>query len=367
LQVVNKFVPTKQGKLIDDAVTLYVGGQAFHGWESVNITKNLDSVANAFSIVFHDKYQSFNTPWPLKPGLEFQANIGKERVVTGYIETLDTGFGKGARSFTIGGRSKPGDIVDCTHEGETEYLNISLKELAETLVSPFGLKVFLSVTPSVIEKFAIKPGEKVFEALDRAARLQGFMWVSTRNGNIRLTQAARARAFSEIHQDFNMLAGNITVDTSKRHDAYTVKGQTFGNDDFNGEAAASPEGSAQDAGIFRHRPLTLIAEGPVNTEQATTRAQWEGANRVAKGQEVTATVQGWQQEDGSLWGINQVIRLKSRFLGLNTDLLSVSIEHIKGSDTGTITNLTLVRPDSFTPQPVFKAADDPLASLGPTF
>ena len=363
----NKFWPRNRGKLIRDAVTLYVGGQAFTGWESVNITKDLGSICNSFSVVFHDKYQSFKTPWPLKPGLEFQAQIGSATVCTGYIEKLETGFGTGSRQFTISGRSKPGDLVDCSVTGDMEYSNLSLDALARKLVEPFGLKVLLSVIPSIIDKFSVKPGETVFEALDRAARMQGYMWVSTRHGNIRLTRAARARAYSEIHQDANMLSGSISVDTTQRHDAYTVIGQTFGSDEFNSAAAASPTGSASDNGVFRHRPLTIIAEGPVNSDQAASRAQWEAANRIAKGQEVRVTVQGWQQEDKSLWGINQVVRLKSRFLGLNTDLLTTSVEHIKGNDTGTITNITLVRADSFSPQPTIPASSDPLTFLGPYF
>ena len=155
----------------------------------------------------------------------------------------------------------------------TVYKNISIVKLAEELVKPFGLRVLTSVIDSPIDKFAVKPGEFVFEALDRAARLQGFLFVSTRGGNIRLTKAAtseaRFRAFSSLEQGVNLIGGRATFDDSKRHNTYKVIGQAAGKDDFFGAEVAQPKGTATDAGVSRHRPLTIIAEGSVDNMPTT--------------------------------------------------------------------------------------------------
>ena len=42
--------PTQRGRVIPEEISISVGGQAFNGWQSVSITKNIESIANQFSI-----------------------------------------------------------------------------------------------------------------------------------------------------------------------------------------------------------------------------------------------------------------------------------------------------------------------------
>lgn len=362
----NKRLPKVRGKILDDAVSVYVdGGKAFNGWESVKIDKNLDSIANGFTMVIDDRFLETGEQWPLKPGVGVSVFIKDERVITGRIEKIDMGYSPGNRSFTVSGRSKAGDLVDCSILGDAEYNNINLEDLAKKLVDPFGLKVFLSVVPKVIDKFAVKPGESVFEALDRAARTQGFLWVSTRAGNLRLTQAAKFRAATELHENVNIRSASASFDDTQRFSQYIVQGQRQGTDELNGLNASGPEGKAYDRGIARYRPLIVLAEGAVDSDQAATRAGWEASSRIAKAVQVSAQVQGWRQQDGSLWGLNQIVRVRSDILGINRDFLTNSISHSKSPNGGTVTDMTLVRPDAYTSKPEFKAADDPILDLGP--
>jgi len=359
--------PLQKGKVIPNAVSVLLEGQSFHGWKTVSISKSLESVCNEFSILLDDKFDGLNTAWPLKPDTNIRIGIGTERVFTGRIEVVDPSFDAEGRSFTIAGRSNAGDIVDCSHEGPTEYKNISLAKLAEEMVKPFGLKVFLSVVPKLIEKFAVKPGETVFEAIDRAARLQGFFWIATRGGNIRLTRAARARSFSTLEQDVNVLAAGAVYNSSKRYSKYIVKGQSEGLEDFFGKNASQPEGIARDNGVKRNRPLIIIAESTIDGAKAKTRAEWESSTRLAQMARVRVTTDSWRQADGSLWGLNQLIKVKSSYLGLDQDMLSVGITHNKSNGGGTTTDLVLVDPQAYDPKPVVneKELDDLFANLGP--
>jgi len=228
----NERQATEKGKVIKNETTIVVGGRSFDGWENVTIIKNLESIANSFSIKFFDKFTGLKDNWPLIPGLIVKVNIGKTRVLTGHIEMINVSYTDEDRSFTMSGRSFAGDLVDCMHEGPCEFKNLTLLKLTEELVRPFGLKVFESIETTIIDKFAYKPGETVFEALDRAARLQGLFFVSTPFGNIRITRAgateARFRAFTTLAQDINLLSATSIMDNSKRHDKYTFKGQTSG-------------------------------------------------------------------------------------------------------------------------------------------
>lgn len=361
--------PIKKGRELKEEVTVSVGGKAFDGWEQVSIQKNLESITNGFSIDLFDRFESLREKWPFQPGTEIKVSIDRQRIITGRVEKVNVSYTEERRGYTISGRSKPGDLVDSMHVGDAEFKNIKLEKLAEELVKPFGLKVFLSVETQTIDKFAVKPGETIFEALDRAARLQGFFFISTRNGNIRLTRAARERAESTLEQGVNILSATADYDDSMRHDQYIVKGQTSGIDDFFGDNVTNPEGTAKDLGIKRHRPFIMIAEGSADSARAKTRAEWEASSRLAKAIRVTATVQGWTQSGGTIWGINQVISFKSTFLGLNRDLLIVGVEHQDGAQEGKITTLTLTDPQAYNPEPEKNKSekDDIFASLGAEF
>jgi len=368
----NERIATQSGREIPNDVSILVGGRSFDGWQSVSITESLEAIASNFSISLFDKCEGLKSNWPLKPGVSVKVNIGPTRVITGRIEKLDVSYSSTDRSFTISGRSRSGDLVDATHDGPCEYKNIDLDKLAEELVKPFGLKVFVSVTPTAIEKFAVKPGETVFEALDRAARLQGLLFISTRKGNIRLTRAgateARFRAFSSLEQGVNILSASATYDDSQRFKDYHCIGQAAAKDDFFGIEVAQPKGSAVDAGITRHRPLTFVAEGDIDNAKAETRAKWEASSRLAKAVRVTAKVQGWVQDNGTLWGANQITNFRSKFLGLNRDLLITNVVRNDGTDEGKTTDITLVDPQAYQVKPVnTKKTDNIFADLGSNF
>lgn len=371
----NEFIPRQRGEIISNAVTLLLpNGKVFDGWEDMTISKNLESIANTFSFKFDDRFQVSQTKWPFKPGDLVRVNIGSERVITGFIDNMKINFSAGARNISVSGRSKAGDLIDCSVSEPFEIMNNNVIQIAEKLTAPFvtstgrrQFQILTSVESKIIEKFSTKPGESVFTAIDRAARLQGFFWVSTRKGNIRLTTISRARATTELHQDVNIKDGSISFNESQRYSEYTVIGNRSGKKEFAGLVASEPAGFAKDLGIERFRPLTIVAEGSVDTDQSTDRAQWEAAVRLGKGLNIGTTVQDWRQKDGTLWGVNQITRVRSKFLGVDRDFLISNVTHIKNNNQGTVTKITLKREDAFQPKSEIPKGNDPKFDLGPAF
>lgn len=350
----NRFRPKKFGRVIPQAITIFLPerGTAFHGWEDLTVTKNLENIAHGFTFRIPRSLNRQDLLQTLTPGTKISISVNNEPVMLGRIERQDLDLGAEDKRMQISGRSLAGDLIDATVEGINELKNIPFKSFAEKLVSPFGIKVFESVTPDPIGKIAIKPGETVFEVLDKAARLQGYFWISTRAGNIRLTRAGRGRAISKIEEDVNMLSGSINIDASERFSNYTVKGQASGSDSFPGVNASSGEGKASDSGVTRNRPLTIIAEGNVDNKLAKQRAEWEATTRLAKSTRIGIVVQGWLQQEETLWGLNQLIYVKSPTLGIEGDFLSTTIEHVRSNGEGTVTRIGLTRQDAYTPAPV---------------
>ena len=353
-----------QGEFRKNDVLVYLeNGKVFTAWESLSIEKNLGSLAHQFSMSVNDSFNSGNQEMPLKPGVKVSVFIGDTRVLTGRIEKLSAQFTPDDRSIRISGRSLSGDLVDCSVTGDMEYAGLTIEEIAKKLVAPFGLKVFLSVTlPGPVERLAIKPGETVFTALDRLARIQGFTWVTTREGNIRLTQAGRFRANTELQQSFNIKTAGVEFDDTDRFSQYEVKGQSSGTDEFFGTSATEIQAQARDAGVKRFRPLVVVAEANLDGENAVTRAGWEASTRAGKAAAVACEVDGWRQRDGSLWDINQVTRFKCPFLGIDRDLLIAGVVH-EIDNQGTRTKMSLARTDAFLAKPEFSADDDLLTGL----
>lgn len=362
----NRFVPKKDGKIIPQSVVMYLGGtkSAFHGWEDLSIKKDLEQLATSFSFKIPQTFREANKEFKLIPGVRCQININDQPVITGRIETLSSQLTPDENSVTVGGRSKTADLIDCAVVGPMEYNKISLDRLAVELLKPFKMKVFLSAVPKVIDKVSIKPGDSVFEVLDKYARLQGLFWVTTREGNLRLAFAGNSKADSMIAEEVNMLQGSVTIDETQRFRDYIVKGQSSADDNYPGVISSVPEATVRDNGVSRYRPHVTIAEGNLTQDIAKTRAQWEAAYKLAKGFSISMTVQGWQQETGILWGLNQLTRVKSPTLGLDGTFLTNQIEHTRSKSEGTLTRIGLTLKDAYKLAPgIPKNADDSMKSI----
>ena len=85
---------------------------------------------------------------------------------------------------------------------------------------------------------------------------------------------------------------------------------------------------------------------------ARKRGDWEARTRAARAETVTITVQGWRQPNGGpIWPVNAISRVRApRLIGVSGDLLISQVEH-SISEEGKITQIRLVRPDAFTPEP----------------
>ena len=362
----NETAATENRKKLKDGVSLVLvdTGETFSGWENLSISKNLDSIASTFSFSYDNKFDTQNKIWPIRPGDKIRVLIGSEVIVTGRVETMTIGFSADTRVITVTGRSLVGDVIDSMVPADVIQYTGPLKAFAEELVRPFGLSVFLSVVPTNLDKFSTKPGETVFTALDRMARLQGFFWISTRSGNIRLTEAGVANAETSIEQDINILGASVEFNESKRFQTYTVLAQRSSVPGFEKLNVSGPIGFARDNGINRYRPFVQIADGSLDSAGCAKSAGWEASFRAAKAMVIKVELQGWRQSTGTIWGLNQLIRFKSSWLGLNDTFLSKNVNHIKSNSQGTITRITLVRKDSFKSKPEISEDTDPLKKLG---
>ncbi len=343
-----------------DEVALLVGGFRYEGWESIKITRSIESLAGSFALEVSDRWGDEEAPWPITEGDACRVEIAGQIVINGYVDKRGLSVSGTSRSMQVSGRDRAADLVDCsilipdssTKGHKWTYRNVDIAHFVTQIAAQHDIRV--TVQPDLVLKkdplLVAHPGETGYDAIKRAAASAGVLVVSDGNGGILITQAGKARAAPLVEGD-NIKEASIDYDASDRFHRYLVSSQPPGTDDANGEATRV-QAEAVDIDVPRtNRVLVIRPEKGLTTADARRRADWEARIRAAKAATATITVQGWTQPSGKLWPINAIVPvLAKRLLGIEGDMMISQVDFAAGHD-GKTSQLRLVRPDAFTPEP----------------
>jgi prophage tail gpP-like protein len=344
-----------------DDVSLLVGGKLYGGWKEIRMTRSIRCLSGGFELSVSDKWGELKDAWQIVPGNECEVRVGKETLITGYVDRVSPSFSAEGRSISIAGRDKTADLVDSSAvHTPGGWQNISLSRLAAILAKPFGVSV--TVDPLAASRanhlsahpVRITNGESAFELLEKEARTAGVLLMTDGKGGILITMASSERAKTALVQGSNILEASADYDFKDRFSTYLVKSQlTTLTEGDTSVPEPSAKGSATDPEIKRYRPLLVIAETLATDALCRARAQWEAKSRVGKSVKIQASVATWRQIDGSLWKLNTVVSFESAWLGMKSDFLISGITFTKGSG-GTIAHLTLEPRDAYSPDPTLR-------------
>ena len=245
----------------------------------------------------------------LREGAPCTLHYDGELLITGYLDSVAPSYSSEEHSITVSGRDKTADLVDCSAP-PTQWIGRRLADVARELCAPFGIGVIDQAGASASFR-SLKPndGETVFEMLDHAARIRGVLLVTDGRGNLVITRAGREQAGDALYLGQNVLTGSGNFDLRDVFSHYTLKGQQAGDDWLSGSDAAAVKATAGDARITRHRPLTLIADGPLDAAAARERITWERNVRWGRSQSIAYSVQGHRQQSGALWRPNMLVNV----------------------------------------------------------
>jgi len=346
---------------VAEDVTLLINGKQHFGWEDVSIKRSMKSLSGGFTLSVTSKWAQEQKPFLINPGDECKLLLGSDQVIMGYVDETNPKYDSNSRSFGVSGRDKVGDMVDCSPDIST-VSNLTIGEMAVKLAKPFGIGVTDTLKNTARKTLAINPGESCFEALDKMAKLRGCLLTNDGNGNIVITQAGKIKSFTELVEGVNILEADARYDAKQRFSKIKVLAQTGGLDGAGADPLADfvPKAIALDPGVTRYRPLVLNADGAADLKACQARAKWEVAVRFGRSTVVNVVTNGWRQGNGKLWTINELVRLRSPYLGLDIDLLLAETTFTKSNSTGTRTQMQLVPATAFSPNPTDK---DPWRNL----
>ena len=332
---------------------LLVNGREYSGFKSINVKRDIETLANSFELGFHEKWAGQNQPWPIRRGDACQVLFDGQPVITGYISTESRSLND---SPAISGKDTVADMVESAAKLEKwEYVSTPSLELARKLCAAFGVKV--STQPGLslpnVEKLSINPGDTAGAVLEKVCRDAGVLAVSDGNGGVLLTRAGSERLGVSLQQgQLPVINGNATYTTDERFAEYMVLASN--------KKTTSIRATAHDETVRATRHTIIRPATPVTPQQAKERAQWEASVRRARSATINIEVFGWRQKPGGLlWPVNKLVHVDAPRLDvIDAWLLISSAEYSLTDDGGATTTLGLRWPGAFAPEPTIKKGSD---------
>ncbi|TCS62592.1 phage baseplate assembly protein [Varunaivibrio sulfuroxidans] len=329
--------------------SLIIDAAAWRGWEDISITRGIERIAGTFQLTLTDRWPGQTTRRPLAPGAPCRVELYGRPVITGHIDDVEEAIEETSRTFTVRGRDRAGDLVDCSAVHKSGgWKNARLEDIAADICAPFKIKVTAPAgTGARFETFRIQEGETAFEAIERACRQRARLVRSDGVGGIVIAAvagAANPNGALKLGAGGNVLKLRATASLTERFSTYTVKGQDTGGGWKDATDIAGASATAADGAVTRYRPLIVIAEEPGNGPTFAERAAWESRVRAARAKRITVTVQGWRDAAGAPWRPGD--RVGVDFPRLKGEMLIAQITHTLGAG-GTLSDIDLVLPGAF--------------------
>ena len=349
-------------------VVLTVNGRRHAGWLSVTASNSLRQLSGTFGLTFTDKWPGQQEKYRIAEGAHCVLTLGGETVVNGYVDKLSPSYNADSHSLSLSGRDLCCDLADCSHIGDRiNFAGETLPAVARALCKPFGIEVVVEADcGGPLAKARYSQGDSVHDFLLKLCRLRGVLPCSYGDGKLALTAAGADHSGAKLVQGQNILTARAEFSSADRHSEYIVKGQGQAPAEFdwppdeseNPEERASqraefisPKGRATDSAVRRYRPLVVLAESGGDPGAMQKRANFEAITRAGHSRALTYTVQGWQSPTGELWRINQRVTVEDGLLGIQSEQLIETVSFKLDDSCGTITELGVVHPDAYAPNP----------------
>lgn len=337
-----------------EEITLKVAGKNYTGWKAITVRRSVEALASSFSV---DVVAFRETPPEILTGYSVEVFAGKDRLLTGYVDEIDPEVDGDARSISIAGRGRTADLVDCsaTNKPIKWAGNIKISKVIKDLITPFGIGLATESDKAdeTTKDFTLTTGESPADAIQRLCAKKAILPLETPAGNLYLTNLGNLHSVDALVYGKNVMSASAKISNAERFYKYIVRGEGGGGG--NGWVVgpvSEIEGSAIDSEITRTTRVKIFKDDDSTTAKTMkTRAAWEAQVRRGKGIELTVTIFGWRQSDGTLWRENLLVPIDIPPVGISgADMLLTSVEYGQG-ENGTTLRMTLKQADIYAPDP----------------
>ena len=178
----------------ENEVALLIDGKRFRYWESMQIRRSIDSMDTLeFDSPFDVDIPGFKETFRPFSYKTVVVTVGGNPLFTGVIVGINPDVDTDKKIIMVNGYSLPGVLNDCTPPASSfplEFDDQGLREIAKTLVIPFGLDVDFQVNQgAVFERVALKPKKKILVFLIELAKQRNLIISSTSEGKLLFQQS----------------------------------------------------------------------------------------------------------------------------------------------------------------------------------
>jgi prophage tail gpP-like protein len=346
-------------------VAIWVRQQKISGWQSVQITRSIETCPNHFSLSMTEVYPTDPTRILVQPGEPCQIYIGNDLVINGYVDRVTIHIGPAEHTVEVSGRGRCQDLVDCSADllkpnskvqGGT-ITATDVVDLAKQLCDDFGIDVICNATDRgpPIRSLTVGLGETPFQVIEKVARYAGFLIYEDEHANLMLDRVGTRPMASGFAQGVNVEAAAVTFSTDQRFTDYTIVYSTIDQvqegADQNVWNRRADTVDASLAKLGRKRPWIIAStQNDLRPEYAQRMVNWEAVRRYGRSQAVQLSCDSWRDSQRRLWQPNWLAPLDLPALKLKNPWIIATVTFRKDV-AGTHADLLLMPPAAFAVQP----------------
>ena len=332
----------------DDEITIRLDGKLFKGWTAANISRNINTIADAFTFELPYDYTNKELRELTKPYSYKKCDlfIGGELYIAGQTIKWTTANRKDQVIKTIDVRTKAGHTIECMAQKKaSEYLNQTLSQIAVDIMGSYGddLKpLFFNGDSDQFTKVRKEVTDTDFDFLSGLASQKGFMITSSDDGRFAFIRASTTGlpVFKFVEGDSFIEHISVSADGTKRFSSMQAVTETAGTSGTNS--------SLSDSSIETYRPFVFSADD-LEVGNLETALQWRRSKALADSYSVDVTVTGWRNNFGQLWRENMKGTLKAPSVDIFTesDYIISGVTLTKSESGGNVAILKLVIPQAY--------------------
>jgi len=286
-------------------ITIEVDNKKFDGWTGVAATQNLENVADAFSFSAPFGHGSI-ADTSLLPGQYQKCKLlidGELYIAGEAIKHTPVGIEGGGNQMDVQVRSFPGALVDCcTLDDQLDYSFMTLKQITERLIKPFGIKAkFPDGDSQPFDEVNRGIDQKVFALIGQLAQQAGFL-VSTDSdmNSLSFVRAnTKQKPIASLRQGEQPLIKVTTdFDSTKRFSDFVVMTQSLG--------AVEQSDVLKDKTVSAYRPLVFVADES-SQDNLSDVLKWKKSRTMSSFIDISVQVAGWRAPNGEIWRKNKLV------------------------------------------------------------
>lgn len=304
--------PTQRAEAEYNEVAILLDGKRFRYWNSVTITRAIDSIDTMnFNAPFDSENVEFRKVFQPFSFKKIVITVSGNPLFTGTLINIVPNLSSELQTISVDGYSFPGVLQDCTPSVNSlpvEFNNQTLEEIAKKLLLPFGIEVEFQggEEQAALKKVACEPTEKIFSFLTKLAKQKGLLISSTETGKLLFTKAiVNSKPVAILKQGHPPL---LTTSADFNPQEYYSHITGIETTKIGKKGARYTEKNPHVKTIFR--PFTFTASD-IKSGELKQAVEAKVGRMFANFVSYNISVPTWRDSEGELWTPNTIISLEA--------------------------------------------------------